>query len=164
MSLLPDLPRIQNAVELLDGPASLSELEANFRDISRLNRYFGGSWVTRSHLVRLLGERLSGSVTVLDVGSGGGGNPLRPGGGAPPSAGSPGTGTVISWTWRGGGPQRIPRSSSSRPTGSACPCAAPGWTRRSRRSPSTTWSPTPPRASWLRWGEARGAPWPGSAG
>ena len=67
MPLLPDLPRIQNAVELLDGPASLSELEANFRDISRLNRYFGGSWVTRSHLVRLLGERRAGSVTVLDV-------------------------------------------------------------------------------------------------
>ncbi len=77
MPLLPDLPRIQNAVELLDGPASLSELEANFRDISRLNRYFGGSWVTRSHLVRLLGERRGGSVTVLDVGSGGADIPVR---------------------------------------------------------------------------------------
>src|SRR3989304_3265199 len=60
MPLLPDLPRIQNAVELLDGPASLSELEANFRDISRLNRYFGGSWGARSHLVRLLGGRPGG--------------------------------------------------------------------------------------------------------
>src|SRR3972149_2706792 len=46
MPLLPDLPRIQNAVELLDGPASLSELEANFRDISRLNPRFCGSWET----------------------------------------------------------------------------------------------------------------------
>src|SRR3989304_4218704 len=77
MPLLPDLPRIQNAVELLDGPASLSELEANFRDISRLNRYFGGPGVTPSHLVRLLGERRAGSVTVLDVGSGGADIPVR---------------------------------------------------------------------------------------
>src|SRR3990172_854193 len=87
MPLLPDLPRIQNAVELLDGPASLSELEANFRDISRLNRYFGGSWVTRSHLVRLLGERRGGAGAGLDGGGGGGGIPGwlgRWGGARPP--------------------------------------------------------------------------------
>src|SRR3972149_6366784 len=95
MSLLPDLPRIQNAVELLDGPASLSELEANFRDISRLNRYFGGSWVTRSHLVRLLGERRGGSATVPDGGSGGAAIPVRlrrrarRRGGAPPGSPTP---------------------------------------------------------------------------
>src|SRR3972149_3854961 len=77
MSLLPDLPRIQNAVELLDGPASLSELEANFRDISRLNRYFGGSWVTRSHLVRLLGGRRGGAGAGGDGGSGGADIPVR---------------------------------------------------------------------------------------
>ncbi len=77
MPLLPELPRVQNAVELLDGAASLSELEANFRDISRLNRYFGGSWVTRSHLIRLLGERRGAPVTVLDVGSGGADIPIR---------------------------------------------------------------------------------------
>lgn len=77
MPLLPELPRAHNAVELLDGPASLAELEANFSDISRLNRYFGGSWVTRSHLVRLLGERRAEPVTVLDVGSGGADIPVE---------------------------------------------------------------------------------------
>src|SRR3972149_3680351 len=73
MPLLPDLPRIQNAVELLDGPASLSELEANFRDISRLNRYLGASRGTRSHLVRLLGERRGGARAGGAPGGGGGG-------------------------------------------------------------------------------------------
>ncbi len=77
MPLLPELPRVQNAVELLDAPLSSSDLEESLGDISRLNRYFGGSWVTRSHLVRLLGERRGGPVTVLDVGSGGADIPVR---------------------------------------------------------------------------------------
>jgi ubiquinone/menaquinone biosynthesis C-methylase UbiE len=77
MRLLPELPRVQNAVELLDAPLSSSDLEESLGDISRLNRWFGGSWVTCSHLVRLLGERQSGSVTVLDVGSGGADIPIR---------------------------------------------------------------------------------------
>src|SRR3972149_4214708 len=77
MPLLPDLTRIQNSDTLLDGPASLSELEANLRDISRLNRYFGGSWVARFHLLREIGGRRGGSGTVLDVGSGGADIPVR---------------------------------------------------------------------------------------
>lgn len=77
MPLLRELPRAHNAVELLDGPAPFSELEASFSDISRLNRYFGGSWVTRSHLVRLLGKRRGEAITVLDVGSGGADIPIH---------------------------------------------------------------------------------------
>ncbi len=77
MPLLPELPRVQNAVELLDAPLSSSDLEESLGDISRLNRYFGGSWVTRVHLIRLLGVRRGGSVTVLDVGSGGADIPIR---------------------------------------------------------------------------------------
>lgn len=77
MPLLPDMPRVQNAVELLDAPLSLSDLEESLGDISRLNRWFGGSWVTRVHLIRLLGVRRGGSVTVLDVGSGGADTPIR---------------------------------------------------------------------------------------
>jgi len=69
--LLSELPRAHNAVEFLDVPVSPSDLEESLSDISRLNRYFGGSWVTRSHLIRLLGRRRGGPVTVLDVGSGG---------------------------------------------------------------------------------------------
>ena len=77
MPLLPPLPRAHDAVELLDRPASVSELEANFGDLSRLNRYFGGAWVTRSHLMRLLGTRRGEPVTVLDVGSGGADIPIE---------------------------------------------------------------------------------------
>jgi ubiquinone/menaquinone biosynthesis C-methylase UbiE len=77
MPLLSELPRVQNAVELLDAPLSPSDLEECLGDISRLNHWFGGSWVTRSHLARLLGERPGGPVTVLDVGSGGADIPIR---------------------------------------------------------------------------------------
>ena len=77
MPLLPELPRVQNAVELLDAPLSSSDLEESLGDISRLNRYFGGSWVTRSHLVRLLRTRRGEPVTVLDVGSGGADIPVQ---------------------------------------------------------------------------------------
>lgn len=76
MPLLPELPRAHGAVELLDHPAPLSELEANLGDLARLNRYFGGAWVTRSHLVQLLGTRRGEAVTVLDVGSGGADIPI----------------------------------------------------------------------------------------
>ena len=75
--LLSELPRAHNAVELLDVPASPSDLEESLSDISRLNRYFGGSWVTRSHLIRLLGEESGRPVTILDVGSGGADIPIR---------------------------------------------------------------------------------------
>ena len=75
--LLSELPRAHNAVELLDVPASPSDLEESLSDISRLNRYFGGSWVTRSHLIRLLGEESRRPVTILDVGSGGADIPIR---------------------------------------------------------------------------------------
>ena len=77
MPLLTELPRAHNAVELLDVPVSPSDLEESLNDISRLNRYFGGSWVTRSHLIRLLGKLGGGPVTVLDVGSGGGDIPIQ---------------------------------------------------------------------------------------
>ena len=77
MPLLPELPRAENAVELLDAPPSTRDLEESLGDISRLNRYFGGSWVTRVHLIRLLGVRRGGSMTVLDVGSGGADIPIR---------------------------------------------------------------------------------------
>ncbi len=70
MRLFAELPRAQDAVELLDLPLTPSELERSLGDISRLNRYFGGTRVTRSHLLRLLDDRPGGSVTVLDVGSG----------------------------------------------------------------------------------------------
>src|SRR3972149_5978461 len=100
MSLLPDLPRIQNAVELLDGPASLSELEANFRDISRLNRYFGGSWVTRSHLVRLLGGRRGGGGG--GRGRGGGARGGRGGAGPCPCSTGGAGGPISRFDWCAG--------------------------------------------------------------
>lgn len=75
--LLSELPRAHNAVELLDVPASPSDLEESLSDISRLNRHFGGSWVTRCHLVHLLGKESGRLVTILDVGSGGADIPVR---------------------------------------------------------------------------------------
>ncbi len=77
MPLFAALHRAHNAVELLDVPVSESDLEESLSDISRLNRYFGGSWVTRCHLVRLLGKESGRPVTILDVGSGGADIPIR---------------------------------------------------------------------------------------
>lgn len=77
MPLFGGLPRAENAVEWLDVPVPASDLEASLSDISRLNRYFGGSWVTRSHLVRLLGADSGRPVTILDVGSGGADIPIH---------------------------------------------------------------------------------------
>jgi hypothetical protein len=77
MALLGTLPRARNRVELLDAPAAPSDLEETLADIARLNRYFGGSWVTRSHLARLLRDQRGEPVTVLDVGSGGADIPVR---------------------------------------------------------------------------------------
>lgn len=77
MRLFGALSRAQNAVELLDLPGSRPDLEVNLDDLARLNRYFGGSWVTRVHLIRLLGEASGGPVTILDVGSGGADIPIR---------------------------------------------------------------------------------------
>lgn len=77
MPLFAALSRAHDAVELLDVPASESDLEECLSDISRLNRYFGGSWVTRCHLIRLLGKESGKPVTILDVGSGGADIPIR---------------------------------------------------------------------------------------
>jgi 2-polyprenyl-3-methyl-5-hydroxy-6-metoxy-1,4-benzoquinol methylase len=75
--LFGSLPRAEDAVEWLDVPVPVSDLEASLSDVSRLNRYFGGSWVTRSHLLRLLPARGEEPVTVLDVGSGGADIPIQ---------------------------------------------------------------------------------------
>ncbi|MBI3029968.1 MAG: methyltransferase domain-containing protein [Candidatus Rokubacteria bacterium] len=77
MPLLRQLPRAENAVELLDAPPSTPDLEETLSDISRLNHWFGGARVTRLHLVRLLGAPRAERVTVLDVGSGGADIPIR---------------------------------------------------------------------------------------
>ncbi len=77
MPLFGSLPRAEDAVEWLDVPVPVSDLEASLSDVSRLNRYFGGSWVTRSHLLRLLPARGEEPVTVLDVGSGGADIPIQ---------------------------------------------------------------------------------------
>lgn len=77
MPLLAQLPRVRNAVELLEAPPSAADLEQSLSDIARLNRCFGGAWVTLSHLIRLLGARRDEPVTVIDVGSGGADIPIR---------------------------------------------------------------------------------------
>lgn len=69
---MASLPRAINARELLDAPASLSDLEESLRDVARLNRFFGGTWLIRVQVARLL-ERIpvDQPVAILDVGTGG---------------------------------------------------------------------------------------------
>lgn len=71
------LTRVAGACELLDEPAPPAELEANLRDIARLNRLFGGAWLIRAQVARLLARvPADRSVTILDVGTGGADLPL----------------------------------------------------------------------------------------
>ncbi len=66
------LLRAAGACELLDAPAPLSEIEANLRELARLNRVFGGTWLVLTHVARLLERTPSDQpLTVLDVGTGG---------------------------------------------------------------------------------------------
>ncbi len=71
------LPRLADARELLDAPAPLPELEENLRDVARLNRFFGGAWLIRAQVARLLeGVPSDQPVTILDVGTGGADLPM----------------------------------------------------------------------------------------
>ena len=71
MPLLTPLERDHDAVELMDGPAPVEETAGCFDAIARLNRLFGGSWLTLRHVRHIIAavpaDRL---VTVLDVGAG----------------------------------------------------------------------------------------------
>ncbi len=86
------LPRAVDARELLDAPAPFVELEENLRDIARLNRLFGGTWLIRAQVARLL-ERVPAAqpVTILDVGTGGADLPIA----------------LVRWARRRGRPIRI---------------------------------------------------------
>ncbi len=86
------LPRAVDARELLDAPAPLPDLEANLRDVARLNRLFGGAWLTRAQVARLLGQVPAAQpVTILDVGTGGADLPVA----------------LVRWARRRGRPIRI---------------------------------------------------------
>ena len=71
------LPRAIDARELLDAPAPPSDLEESLRDVARLNRFFGGAWMIRAQVARLLdGIPADRTVTILDVGTGGADLPI----------------------------------------------------------------------------------------
>lgn len=71
------LPRAENAQELLDSPAPLPDLEESLRDIARLNRFFGGAWLVRVQVARLVeGIPVDRLVAILDVGTGGADIPI----------------------------------------------------------------------------------------
>lgn len=71
------LPRAIDARELLDAPAPPSDLEVSLRDVARLNRFFGGAWMIRAQVARLLdGIPADRTVTILDVGTGGADLPI----------------------------------------------------------------------------------------
>jgi SAM-dependent methyltransferase len=73
MALWTRLPRAEGAVEMIDGPAPLAELRECLADVARLNRFFGGRFLTLVHVKRLAALLPPGRVlTVLDVGTGGG--------------------------------------------------------------------------------------------
>jgi ubiquinone/menaquinone biosynthesis C-methylase UbiE len=73
MALWTRLPRAEDAVEMLDGPVPLTELRECLSDLARLNRFFGGRFLTLVHVKRLAARLPSGrALTVLDVGTGGG--------------------------------------------------------------------------------------------
>ncbi|MFQ5897206.1 MAG: methyltransferase domain-containing protein [Candidatus Methylomirabilia bacterium] len=71
------LPRAVGVSEFLDAPVPLRELEENLRDLGRLNRLFGGSWLVCAQLGRLVKEIPADQpVTILDVGTGGADLPM----------------------------------------------------------------------------------------
>jgi ubiquinone/menaquinone biosynthesis C-methylase UbiE len=73
MALWTRLPRAEGAVEMIDGPAPLTELRECLSDVARLNAFFGGRLLTLVHVKRLAARLPPGrALTVLDVGTGGG--------------------------------------------------------------------------------------------
>ena len=73
MALWTRLPRAEGAVEMIDGPAPLTELRECLSDVARLNAFFGGRFLTLVHVKRLSARLPPGqALTVLDVGTGGG--------------------------------------------------------------------------------------------
>jgi methyltransferase family protein len=68
---LTPLERDGEAVEMMDGPTSFEEIAGCFDTITRLNRFFGGSWLTVRHVRDLVAALPADRpVTVLDVGAG----------------------------------------------------------------------------------------------
>ena len=57
MPLLTPLERDHDAVELMDGPASVEEIAGCFDAITRLNRLFGGSRLTLRHVREVLDRK-----------------------------------------------------------------------------------------------------------
>ncbi|MBI4609025.1 MAG: methyltransferase domain-containing protein [Candidatus Rokubacteria bacterium] len=89
---MASLPRAADARELLDAPGPFPGLEENLRDLARLNRLFGGAWLIRAHVARLLeGTPADWPVTILDVGTGGADLPMA----------------VVRWARRSGRPMRV---------------------------------------------------------
>lgn len=76
-----ELARLEGAAELLDGSLAMEERVRELRDLARVNRWLGGTALTRSALVRLLAGRHLGRrrlvprgpapLRMLDVGTGG---------------------------------------------------------------------------------------------
>lgn len=86
------LPRAINARELLDAPAPPADLEESLRDVARLNRFFGGAWLVRAQVARVLeGVPADQPVTILDVGTGGADLPMA----------------LVRWARRTGRPIRV---------------------------------------------------------
>jgi ubiquinone/menaquinone biosynthesis C-methylase UbiE len=75
------MARLEGATELLDGSLTRDERLGNLRDLARVNRWLGGTALSRSALVRLLAGRHQGRrrllrrgsapLRMLDVGTGG---------------------------------------------------------------------------------------------
>jgi SAM-dependent methyltransferase len=73
------MPRLANAAELLDGPLDDPDaLRGNLRDLARVNRWLGGTELSRRALERLVGReaRQGRAISLLDVGTGGADIPL----------------------------------------------------------------------------------------
>jgi ubiquinone/menaquinone biosynthesis C-methylase UbiE len=76
-----ELTRLEGATELLDGSLAREERVRELRDLARVNRWLGGTALTRSALARLLAGRHQGRrrlvrrgralLRLLDVGTGG---------------------------------------------------------------------------------------------
>jgi ubiquinone/menaquinone biosynthesis C-methylase UbiE len=76
-----ELARLEGATERLDGPLEAEERLGGLRDLARVNRWLGGTALTRSALVRFLAGRHQGrrrlvrrgpaALRLLDVGTGG---------------------------------------------------------------------------------------------
>jgi SAM-dependent methyltransferase len=86
------LPRAEHAVEILDGPVPLADLSRCLADVARLNKLFGGRFLTMMHVKRLAAalpaER---PLTILDVGTGGADVPR----------------TIVRWARRASRPIRV---------------------------------------------------------